>query len=308
MILDIWHETVYDYELPVDITQHLAYLKPHQQVGQNVLSTLLKVIPEPGYCQDSIDTFGNIKTYFSIETRHLKLKAIAKSRVQTQLIEPTLIDLSQGPSWEEVRQHHRYAGHQVIDSSADFLFSSPMILFDSTFSEFAKDCFTPGQSVLKATHALMQKIFQQMEYKSASTDVNTLAIDSLKNGMGVCQDFSHIMITCLRMLGLPAQYVSGYMLTQPPPGKPRLIGSDASHAWVALYVPAIAGFAASGWYHFDPTNDRFGLHAPGSEYVILSKGRDYSDVSPIRGVIHGGGQHTLAVAVTVLPVDEKTLN
>lgn len=302
MILDILHETLYAYEFAVDVTQHLAHLKPNSFMGQNVKSASLKISPEPGYCFDRVDTFGNIGTFFSIETRHTKLKMIAKSRIETIALDTLNKNPMQSPSWETVKHFHRYRSHQSFDAGADFLFPSPMVIYHPKFLEFASECFSPSQPVLQSVIALMEKIHDTMQYQTASTDVNTLAIESLTSGQGVCQDFAHIMITCLRMLGLSAQYISGYMLTRPPPGKPRLIGSDASHAWVAVFIPSFEEGENATWYHFDPTNNQWGHHSPGNEYVILSKGRDYSDVSPIRGVIHGGGNHQLSVAVTVLPV------
>ena len=307
MKLDILHETVYDYDFPVDITQHLAHLKPNDCLGQRVLSTRVTVSPEPDYFEDRTDIFGNINTFFSIGSRHTRLKTVAKSLIETDSANATVPQNLFSPSWEEVRHYHRYHAHQPIVAAADFIFASPMILFHDDFLDFAKDCFTAKASILEATVALMQKIHHELQYETAATDVTTRAIDSLKSRQGVCQDFAHIMISCLRMLGLPAQYISGYMLTHPPPGKPRLIGSDASHAWVATYIPPMNGFMQAGWFHFDPTNNRWGRHAPSEEYVILSRGRDYADVSPIRGVIHGGGNHRLSVAVTVLPVNDKLL-
>ncbi len=144
----------------------------------------------------------------------------------------------------------------------------------------------------------MERIFADFEYESEATDVSTPALEALQMRKGVCQDFAHIMLACLRSLGLPARYVSGYLLTEPPPGKARLIGSDASHAWVSLYLPGKAA-AAGSWADLDPTNNR----APGEDYVTVATGRDYSDVSPLRGVLHGGANHKLHVAVTVTPVD-----
>jgi transglutaminase-like putative cysteine protease len=159
----------------------------------------------------------------------------------------------------------------------------------------------------------MERIHTDLIYETASTEVNTPALQALEQGKGVCQDFAHIMLGCLRSLGLPARYVSGYLLTQPPPGKPRLIGADASHAWVALYVPLPVGFIApdgaptsgpGAWFDFDPTNNRCGWGSPGEDYVTLAVGRDFSDVSPMRGVIQGGAGHELDVAVTVAPPEE----
>jgi transglutaminase-like putative cysteine protease len=161
---------------------------------------------------------------------------------------------------------------------------------------------------LAAARDLMARIHADFTYESQSTEVNTPALEALAQRKGVCQDFAHIMIACLRAMGLAARYVSGYLLTQPPPGQPRLVGSDASHAWVAVYLPDLPGAdAGHGWYDLDPTNNRDGWETPGEDYVTLATGRDFSDISPIRGVIHGGSQHTLAVAVTVEPMLQDAL-
>jgi transglutaminase-like putative cysteine protease len=152
--------------------------------------------------------------------------------------------------------------------------------------------------VLEAANELMERIHADFEYETEATEVNTPALEALAIRKGVCQDFAHIMLASLRSLGLPARYVSGYLLTQPPPGQARLVGSDASHAWVSLYLPG-EGAAAGSWADLDPTNNR----PPGEDYVTVATGRDYSDVSPVRGVLHGGANHTLNVAVSVTPVE-----
>jgi transglutaminase-like putative cysteine protease len=181
---------------------------------------------------------------------------------------------------------------------------------DDAFAAFARPAFKPGLPALEAARALMERIHTELSYETHSTEVNTPALDALAQGKGVCQDFAHIMLGCLRSLGLPARYVSGYLLTRPPPGKPRLIGADASHAWASVYVPLPAsaddpGAAPTGaWFDFDPTNNRCGWGSPGEDYVTLAIGRDFADVSPMRGVIQSGARHTLAVAVTVAPPDE----
>jgi transglutaminase-like putative cysteine protease len=154
----------------------------------------------------------------------------------------------------------------------------------------------PGCALIEAARDLMARIHDDFTYETFSTEVNTPALEALERRTGVCQDFAHIMIGCLRAMGLPARYVSGYLLTQPPPGQPRLIGSDASHAWVAVYLPDLPGAQdGNGWYDLDPTNNRSGWGSPGEDYVTLALGRDYSDISPMRGVIHGGARHTLTV-------------
>jgi transglutaminase-like putative cysteine protease len=165
------------------------------------------------------------------------------------------------------------------------------------FLAYARPSFTSGRPLLEAAHDLMERIHSDFVYEPEATDVSTPALEALEMRRGVCQDFAHVMLACLRSLGLPARYVSGYLLTEPAPGRPRLVGSDASHAWVSIYLPGMDG--SGEWSDLDPTNSR----APGEDYVVLAIGRDYSDVSPIRGVIHGGARHELHVAVTVTPVE-----
>ena len=166
------------------------------------------------------------------------------------------------------------------------------------FVAYARPSFSADRPLMEAAWDLMERIHEDFEYESQATEVNTPALESLAQRRGVCQDFAHIMIACLRGMGLPARYVSGYLLTEPPPGQPRLVGSDASHAWVAVWSPGRDG--GGTWHDLDPTNNR----ARGEDYVTLAVGRDYSDVSPVRGVIHGGERHTLNVGVTVEPVTD----
>jgi transglutaminase-like putative cysteine protease len=156
---------------------------------------------------------------------------------------------------------------------------------------------------MQAAQALNARMHRDFHYETASTDINTPALEALQARRGVCQDFAHILVACLRSLGLPARYVSGYLLTQPPPGQARLVGSDASHAWASVYVPELVNHPSQGWLDLDPTNDRCGLASPGLDYVRLAVGRDFADVSPLRGVLQGAGSHTLQVAVTVAPLD-----
>ncbi len=199
------------------------------------------------------------------------------------------------PPWEQVREQFRYRAGAAYDSASEFLFASPYVPRDEAFVEFARPSFLPGRPLPEAARDLMERIHHTMTYESESTEVNTPALEALKQGKGVCQDFAHIMVACCRAMGLPARYVSGYLLTSPPPGQPRLVGSDASHAWASVYCPGLGT-----WLDFDPTNNR----APGEDYVTLATGRDFLDVSPMRGVIRGGAQHILDVAVTVEPLPE----
>jgi transglutaminase-like putative cysteine protease len=190
----------------------------------------------------------------------------------------------------------RYHRDAAYDPAAEFIFPSPHVPRDETFAAYARPCFGPGTPLLEGARALMGRIHEDFTYATDATDVATPALEALEMRRGVCQDFTHVMLGCLRSLGLPARYVSGYLLTTPPGGRERLVGSDASHAWVAVYLPAEEGFGE--WTELDPTNNR----APGADYVVLARGRDYSDVSPVRGVLHGGAHHRLRVSVSVAPL------
>jgi transglutaminase-like putative cysteine protease len=173
-----------------------------------------------------------------------------------------------------------------------YRFESPYVHLKRSFVEFSQVCFPPGRPLLLCVQALMEKIFEEFTFDEEATQVATPLVEVLERRRGVCQDFAHLMLACLRSRGLAARYVSGYLLTQPPPGQPRLIGADASHAWVSVFCPA------SGWVDFDPTNNV----QPALEHISLAWGRDFSDVSPLRGVILGGGTHDPEVRVTVMPV------
>ena len=307
MLLRVVHTTHYRYQGSVDMAQHMVHLSPVDTPCQQVHAHSLRVTPEPAARSQTTDVFGNRRTFFSLQAPHETLTVEADSLIETHEPEPlpdSAVWRAQG--WERVRDHFRYRIGAPYDPASEFLFASPHVPRDDRFAAFARPAFAPGRPMLEATRALMSLIHTELTYESASTEVNTPALTALAQGKGVCQDFAHIMIGCLRSLGLPARYVSGYLLTQPPPGKPRLIGADASHAWVAVYVPVPAANTPGqgAWFHFDPTNDRAGQDSPGEEYVQLACGRDFSDVSPMRGVIQGGSRHALRVAVTVAPPDE----
>jgi transglutaminase-like putative cysteine protease len=312
MLLRILHTTTYRYQGSVDMAQHMVHLSPVDAPGQQVHKHTLRITPEPASRSQTVDVFGNLRTFFSLQSRHETLTVEADSTVLTRA--PAELPHSaawQKLSWERVREHFRYHAHAPFDPASEFLFASPFVPRDDAFATFARPAFTPGLPMLEAARALMERIHTEMTFEPDSTEVNTPALQALEQGKGVCQDFAHIMLGCLRSLGLPARYVSGYLLTQPPPGKPRLIGADASHAWVSVYVPhppeaantEDAG-AQGAWFDFDPTNNRCGWGSPGEDYVTLATGRDFADISPMRGVIQGGAQHTLKVGVTVGPPEE----
>ena len=298
MQAQVVHETRYDYVPAVEVAQHMAYLQPLNTKNQRLLSHTLEVFPPPAQQTPTTDIYGNIRTFISLQTSHAYLRVVATSLVDTQA--PTMPD-SELP-WELVRELFRYRAAGVYDPAAEFVLASPFAPRHTEFAAYARTSFAPGTGLFAATRDLMHRIYADFTYDSESTEINTPALEALGQRKGVCQDFAHIMIACLRSIGLAARYISGYLLTQPPPGKPRLVGSDASHAWISVYLPDLP--ADSRWCDFDPTNDRCGWGTPGEDYIVLAIGRDYSDVSPIRGVIHGGANHRLRVAVTVTPLDE----
>ncbi|MBC7434962.1 MAG: transglutaminase family protein [Bdellovibrionales bacterium] len=299
MLLRVIHETLFDYVPAVKTAQHVAHLRPCETPLQKVLQHTLTITPEPAQRSESVDIYGNLRTFFSLQSRHEELKIVADSLVMTSP-PPSVASVL---TWEQVREHFRYRRGAVYDPAAEFLFASPYVPRHQNFLDYASPSFTGERPLLEAARDLMTRIYTDFTYETEVTEVSTPALESLELRKGVCQDFAHIMVACLRTMGLPARYVSGYLLTEPPPGHPRLVGADASHAWVSVYVPPAPGVADSwsGWCDFDPTNNR----GPGEDYVTLATGRDYSDVSPIRGVIHGGANHTLDVGVTVVPLDRE---
>jgi len=304
MDLRITHETVYDYTPAVETAQHVAYLQPLNTSCQTLLSHQLDVFPTPALLTQTTDLYGNQRTFFSLQSPHTQLRVVATSEVRTRA--PQEADST--ISWEALREGFRYHADAEWNPATEFSFASAHAPRHDDFTAYARPSFSPGVAALAAARDLMTRIHADFTYESQSTEIDTPALEALAQRKGVCQDFAHIMIACLRAMGLAARYVSGYLLTQPPPGRPRLIGSDASHAWVAVYLPDLPGAdEGHGWYDLDPTNARDGWGTPGEDYVTLATGRDFSDISPIRGVIHGGSQHTLSVAVTVEPILQDAL-
>ncbi len=304
MLLNITHETHYDYLPAVKTAQHMAHLMPRNTATQTLIRHTLQINPEPAEQSAATDVFGNTRSFFSLPSSHDSLTVVADSRVQTQAVAsepPDAEPSSTNPTWEQARERLRYQRNNAYKAATEFCFVSPYIPRHENFVAYALPSFTPGRPLLQAAHDLMQRIHTDFAYESQATDVSTPTLQALAMRKGVCQDFAHVMVACLRALGLPARYVSGYLLTQPPPGQPRLIGSDASHAWASVYVPSLTPEKTGRWHDLDPTNNR----APADDYVTLAIGRDYSDVSPLRGVIHGGASHILKVAVTVAPVEEN---
>lgn len=311
MLLRVTHETRYDYTPAVKTAHHLAHLRPLDTATQQVLTHHLHISPAFDTRSETRDVYGNTRAFFSLQKAHDTLTVVADSVVATQAatVLPPPEDAAQ--SWEQVRDRMRYQAGAPYDPAAEFVFASPCVPRHEAFADYARDSFPPGRPLLQAAAALMARIHHEFAYDSLSTEVNTPALEALALRRGVCQDFAHILVACCRALGLPARYVSGYMLTEPPPGQPRLVGADASHAWASVYLPRAlpahttlppgSAAPAGQWIDLDPTNNR----APGEDYITVATGRDYADVSPVRGVIHGGADHVLTVRVTVAPLEEQ---
>lgn len=303
-IYRISHETDYHYSVPVPHSQQLLHLQPRVLPWQKIVSHWLHITPPPSREKLSEDFFGNPSTLLEFTQPHLRLSVSSETHIEVKARQWP--DFSQSPPWEKVVQHCRYAGHAIAEellAALVFRQESPFVRIKHVFADYAADCFTPERPLLEAANALMLKINEEFIFDAEATQVATPLLQVLEEKRGVCQDFAHLMIACLRALGLPARYVSGYLLTEPPEGQERLIGADASHAWVSLYVPGYEAGAVSDaaavWVDFDPTN----AVLPGEGHISLAWGRDFSDVSPLRGVILGGGQHVLDVRVTVMPAD-----
>jgi transglutaminase-like putative cysteine protease len=289
--LAVRHETRYDYDAPVEVAHHAAWLRPRDTERQRVLDWSLAIDPEPDApVQQTLDAFGNWRLGFGHSRVHDRLSVVSRFRVEVSA--PPPLDGQASPPWEEVAQALRYRAGRQQPGAVEFVLGTRYAPHDPRLARLGADLFTPRRPLLDAVGALMARVHSRIAYRAQATDVATSALQALALGQGVCQDFAHLMIGCLRSLGLAARYVSGYLLTQPPPGQPRLVGADASHAWVAAWCPR------NGWVEFDPTNDLL----VATDHVTLAWGRDYADVAPLRGVIRGGGNAPPAVAVQVEPV------
>ena len=297
-LLEVVHETVYRYAQPVTQAHHVAHLKPLADPAQALVDFSMAVSPQPAAWRDGADRFGNACLHFSLSQPHAELAVRARSRVRT-LARFATLQPERSPGWESVRDRLRYVAASAFEPAVEFAQPSPYVPRLEALRAFAQRCFEPGRPLAQAALDLMRRVHVEFEYRSQSTQVDTPLARSFERREGVCQDFAHVMIGACRMLGVPARYVSGYLLTQSSDDARPLVGADASHAWVQVWAPGTAGVPADGWLDLDPTNDR----VPGVEHVRLAIGRDFGDVTPLRGVIRGGGRHTLAVGVTTRRLD-----
>jgi transglutaminase-like putative cysteine protease len=290
MIYEVTHVTAYNYRDTVSLSHHVLRMSPRELAHQRCLSHAVEIDPQPAVTKSHFDYFDNAVTYATLEGAHRKLTVKSTSKVSVML--PALPPPAETPAWETVRDASR--GLQIGPSLAasEFIFDSPFIKTRQEFADYARPSFPANRPILEAVLDLTRQIYHGFKFDTKATTISTPLEEVFKKRGGVCQDFAHVQIACLRSLGLPARYVSGYIETQPPPGRPRLAGADASHAWVAFYCHGI------GWIDVDPTNNIL----PTTRHITLAWGRDYSDVSPLRGVILGSGNHSLKVAVDVIPV------
>lgn len=290
MNYQITHRTTYRYYGRVSLCHNEARLLPRETSRQFVEESALEVLPVPALRRERTDFFGNRVVNFSVQDIHQTLEVTARSRV-TVAPRPSLTD-TPSPGWEEVVCLVRDLPELGAMEARQYTLESPFIRPNAALAAYARPSFTAGRPLLEAVLELNRRIFKEFTYDPQFSTLATPLSQVLEERRGVCQDFAHLAIGCLRSLGLPARYVSGHLETLPPPGQPRLVGADASHAWLSVFIPGL------GWIDLDPTNDLL----PDERHVTLAWGRDYADVAPLKGVMIGGGSHALEVSVDVMPL------
>jgi len=284
------HTTEFDYEARVGLCYNEARLLPRELPQQKVHSFALQIYPQPNDRYQRLDYFGNHTDYFSIQQSHDTLRVTATSVVEVTA--PPQRDLVEPLPWETARDRLCSDHTPSIFEATQYALESPSVTVDAQLRDYARPSFPPGRPLLEAVHDLMQRIYREFKYDPEFSTIATPLKEVLAHRSGVCQDFAHLAIGCLRSHGLAARYVSGYIETQPPPGKERLVGADASHAWFSVFQPG------GGWVDFDPTNNQ----VPREQHITVAWGRDFTDVTPLKGVAFGGGEHELKVAVDVEPL------
>lgn len=283
MLWRVRHVTTYRYAETVDMASHMLHLTPRALPYQRVLEESIRCLPEPARVTQGADHFGNRVTWLSVDRPHDRFEVIAEALVDCAFPPAPLAE--ETPGWESV------AATQPADV-AEFTFPSPMLPENAAARHYAEASFPPGRSILAGLLELNARIGRDFTFRAGATGIATPVSQVLAQREGVCQDFTHLMINGLRGLGLPARYVSGYIRTRPPPGGAAWRGADQSHAWVSAWLGP-----EHGWIDLDPTNNL----VVAEEHVVLGWGRDFSDVSPLRGIILGGGRHWLDVGVDLAP-------
>jgi transglutaminase-like putative cysteine protease len=288
----VTHQTHYEYSVESSLCHNQLHLRPRELFHQRVHHCWIEIEPKPACRFLWQDTFGNHVEFFSIEELHSNLTVTSKSFVDRQEVAiPALC----GMSLSDLSQWVQWSNAQEPVAAQEYVYDSRYCARGPEFRTFAENLLSPHLDAFEATLMLNRQIYQEFEYLPESTHVTTRPSDVLRKRQGVCQDFAHVLISCLRSLGIPARYVSGYLLTQPPPGKPRLVGADASHAWVSVFLGPL------GWIDLDPTNNVI----TGTDHITVAWGRDYADVAPIQGVYVGGGFTALNVSVDVSLANES---
>jgi transglutaminase-like putative cysteine protease len=291
MVYNVSHKTTYRYTNPVSVGEHVACLTPRSFSQNRLVRNTLRIQPAPSTLTERTDYFGNILSFFTVEEPHNELIVEAWSQVNVDTEPASSATLSR--PWEESAKP--LAEDHTDDGLAayQFQFASPRVRLNDEFAAYALESFTPERPMREALTELTSRIYLDFRFDSKATNVRTPPEEVFKKRQGVCQDFAHVEIACLRSINVAARYVSGYLRTYPPPGKSRMVGADASHAWISAYS------RDRGWLDMDPTNNV----APTNGHVTLAWGRDYGDVSPLRGLILGGGGNTLKVEVDIEPLD-----
>jgi transglutaminase-like putative cysteine protease len=292
MNLHILHTTRYTYSQPVSLCHNEAHLRPRRFALQECLESRLTIEPAPARVDERTDYFGNPVAYFSVQELHDQLTVTATASVQRHA--PAVLNADVSLAWDRVAARLQGAEDMAALAAREYMLDSPLVAATADLAAFATPSFAPGRPLLDAVLDLNQRIHREFLYDRSFTTVSTPLAHVLEQRRGVCQDFAHLGIGCVRALGVPARYVSGYVHSTPPPGQERLRGADASHAWFSVYDPD------AGWVDFDPTNDQL----VGERYVTTAWGRDYADVTPLKGVVVGGGAQRLDVAVEVRSDDE----
>jgi transglutaminase-like putative cysteine protease len=285
-IYEVVHTTGYDYSEPVAVSHHLARLRPRGLAHQRCESYELAIEPPPAASSSFDDYYGNTTTFFAVQKPHRRLEVKAVSRVAIDAT--TLPDPVSTPAWDATGDRSAMPFDAI-----EFALHDRDSTAAPSIARYARESFPAGRPLLQAVMDLTARIYREFTFDPRATTVATPLDEVFSARRGVCQDFARFEIACLRSLGIATRYVSGYLETTPPPGKPKLVGADASHAWLAFHCPG------HGWIEVDPTNNLL----PSTTHVTLGWGRDYNDVSPIRGVILGGGAHSLHVRVDVLRLD-----
>ena len=282
----IVHKTEYSYSASVNLCYNEARLTPRNFVHQHCSNSQFVVDPEPGACRERQDFFGNTVYYFTIQQPHRELIVTVTSHVQVRGREMQL-DFAEHLAWEEVCQRLQTDLDPETLELRQYILNSPMIPTMPELRTYAERSFSKERPLLEAVEELTDRLYTDFTYDPGFTTIATPLADVIQHRRGVCQDFAHLGIGCLRALGLAARYVSGYIETDPPPGQESLAGADASHAWFSVYLPQL------GWVDFDPTNNQI----PTDQHITIAWGRDYSDVTPLKGVVFGSGTHELSVSV-----------